>query len=83
MNAKINKVILDMQKVECKINELQSKWQKLNEQKTELENLEIVGLIRGANISSENLSDVLKAYHSKSDVPFSIQKQEENNNEKN
>ena len=80
MNAKINKVILDMQKVECKINELQSKWQKLSEQKTDLE---IVGLIRGANISTENLSKVLKAYHSKSDVPFLIQKQEEDNNEKN
>ena len=53
----------------------------LNKQKTELENLEIIGLIRGAKISTENLNDVLKAYRSKNGVPFLSEKQEENNNE--
>ena len=52
-------------------------------QKTEFENLEIIGLIRGAKISTENLNDVITAYRSKSGVPFSSQKQEENKHEEN
>ena len=77
----MKKVDLDMKKIEDKIACLQAKWQTLNKQKTELENLEIIGLIRGSKISTENLSDVLKAYHSKSDVPFAILKEEQNHEE--
>ena len=46
-------------------------------------NLEIIGLIRGAKISTENLTDVITAYRNKSGVPFSSEKQEENKNEEN
>lgn len=83
MNAKLKKVLSDMKKTEGKIGILQGKWQELNKQKTELENLEIIGLIRGAKISTENLNDVITAYRNKSGVPFSSQKQEENKNEEN
>ena len=62
---------------------LQGKYDELNKQKTEFENLEIIGLIRGAKISTENLNDVITAYRSQSGVPFSSQYQEENNHEKN
>lgn len=82
MNVKLKKVLSDMKKIEDKIELLQGKWNELNKQKTELENLEIIGLIRGAKISTENLNDVLKVYRSKSGVPFLSEKQEENNNEK-
>lgn len=82
MNVKLKKVLSDMKKIEDKIELLQGKWDELNKQKTELENLEIIGLIRGAKITTENLNDVLKAYRSKSRVPFLFEKQEENNNEK-
>ena len=81
MNVKLKKVLSDMKKIEDKIELLQGKWDELNKQKTELENLEIIGLIRGAKISTENLNDVLKAYRSKNGVPFLSEKQEENNNE--
>lgn len=83
MNAKLKKVISDMKKIEDKIGLLQGKWEELNKQKTEFENLEIIGLIRGAKISTENLTDVITAYRSKSGVPFSSGKQEENKNEEN
>lgn len=82
MNVKLKKVLSDMKKIEDKIELLQGKWDELNKQKTELENLEIIELIRGAKITTENLNDVLKAYRSKSGVPFLSEKQEENNNEK-
>ena len=81
MNLKIEKVVFDMKRIEDKIESLQEKWQNLNKQKIELENIEIIGLIRGSKISTENLSDVLKAYHGKSDVSFAILK-EENQHEK-
>lgn len=83
MNAKIRKVLSDMTKIEDKIKELQAKWQELNKQKIELENLEIIGLIRGANIDINNLPQALTAYRNKSGVPFSFQKQEGNQNEEN
>lgn len=83
MNAKLKKLLSDMQKIEDKMELLQMKWNELNKQKTEFENLEIIGLIRGAKISTENLNDVIMAYRSKSGVPFSSQKQEETKNEEN
>lgn len=83
MNAKLKKVLSDMKKIENKRELLQEKWEELNKQKTELENLEIIGLIRGAKISTENLNDVITAYRRKSGVPFSSEKQEETKNEEN
>ena len=76
MNAKIKKVLSEMRKTELKIEGLQEKWQELSKEKTELENLEIIGLIRGANISTENLTEVIKAYHQTGEVPFAISKEE-------
>ena len=81
MNAKLKKVLSNMKKIEDKMVLLQEKWDELNKQKTEFENLEIIGLIRGAKISTENLNDVITAYRSKSGVPFLCEKQEENKNE--
>lgn len=81
MNTRLKKVLSDMKKIEDKIGLLQGKWEELNRQKTELENLEIIGLIRGAKISTENLNDVITAYRSKSGMPFSSEKQEETKNE--
>jgi hypothetical protein len=83
LNAKLKKVLSDMKKIEDKMVLLQEKWNELNKQKTEFENLEIIGLIRGAKISTENLNDVITAYRSKSGVPFSSNKQEEMKNEEN
>ena len=77
MNAKLKKVLSNMKKIEDKMVLLQEKWNELNKQKTEFENLEIIGLIRGAKISTENLNNVIKAYRSKSGVPFLSEKQEE------
>lgn len=83
MNAKLKKVLADMKKIEDKMVLLQGKWEELNKQKTEYENLEIIGLIRGAKISTENLNDVITAYRQKSGVHFSSKKQEETKNEEN
>ncbi len=83
MNAKLKKVLSDIKKIEDKIGLLKETLEELNKKKIELENLEIIGLIRGAKISTENLNDVITAYRSKSGVPFSSEKQEEMKNEEN
>lgn len=81
MNSKINKIALEMNKIEKRKHELDLKWNELNEQKTELENLEIIGVIRGAKINIDNLNDVIKAYQNNNGVPFSMKKEERQNDE--
>lgn len=60
MNAKIERVSKDIQKTKEKINEFQTKLRDLENQKTELENLEIVDAVRGMDISLTDLADLLK-----------------------
>ena len=81
MSIKIKKVLANLKKIEDKIEELQEQWQALNKEKMELENLEIIGLIRGANITTENLTEVIKAYHHSGDMPFAISKEEKQHEE--
>lgn len=61
MNAKIERVSKDIQKTKEKISEFQAKLRKLERQKTELENTEIVNAVRGMDISLTNLATLLKA----------------------
>ena len=81
MSVKIKKVLSSMKRIEEKMEELQEQWQELSKEKTELENLEIIGLIRGANITTENLTEVIKAYHQTGDMPFAISKEENQHEE--
>lgn len=81
MNVRIRKIHLEMKKIEQKRCELQEKWNELNKQKIELENLEIIGAIRGAKISAENLDDVIKAYQNNMGMSFSLEKEERENEE--
>ncbi|MGI6174971.1 MAG: DUF4315 family protein [Christensenellales bacterium] len=61
MNAKIERVSKDIQKAKEKIFEFQAKLRELEKQKTELENTEIVGAVRGMDISLTDLATLLKA----------------------
>ena len=83
MNKKKEKVILEIAKTKEKISVLQSKLRELERQKTELENTEIVELVRSTKMNTSELSEFLKAYREKNDAPFFIQKQEEINHEEN
>ena len=61
MNAKIERVMKDIDKTKEKISEYQAKLKELERQKTELENTEIVDTIRGMDISLADLAELLKA----------------------
>lgn len=61
MNAKIERVSKDIQKTKDKISEFQTRLRELEKQKTELENMEIVGAVRSMDISITDLAALLKA----------------------
>lgn len=61
MNAKIERVGKEMQKVKDKLSEFQTRLRDLEKQKTELENMEIVEAVRGMDISLADLAAMLKA----------------------
>ena len=61
MNAKIERVCKEIDKTKGKINEQQARLRELEKQKTELENIEIVDVVRGMNISFTDLAELLKA----------------------
>ena len=82
MSKKKEKVILDIKKTKDKISVLQSKLRELERQKTELENTEIVELVRSTKMNTSELSTFLKAYR-ENDASFFIQKQEEITHEEN
>ena len=83
MSKKKEKVILEIAKTKEKISVLQSKLRELERKKTELENTEIVELVRSTKMNTSELSAFFKAYHEKNDASFFIQKQEEINHEEN
>ena len=62
MNQKINKIIGDMEKTREKIAEHQSRLRELERMKTELENADIVALVRGVNIPPAEFEDFLRAF---------------------
>ncbi len=60
MNAKIERICKEIDKTKCKISEFQARLRELEKQKTELENLEIIGAVRGMDISLADLAALLK-----------------------
>ena len=55
MNAKIKKINAEYEKNAAKIAELQARQKELDKQRTELENLDIVGMVRSMGMTPEEL----------------------------
>ncbi len=84
MNTKLSKLQMEIDKIKLKITEHQSKLRELEQQKTEIENTEIVELVRSLKMNTSELSSFLKAYREKSDAPILLPTtQEDNEHEKN
>lgn len=62
MNAKIRKVVDDIERTKAKIAELQALLPELERKRTMLENDEIIKIFRSTDIAPENLSDFVEAY---------------------
>lgn len=61
MNGKIQKVEAEIEKVKAKITAQQARLRELEQQKTELENTEIVGMVRGLDVSPGRTGDAHSA----------------------
>lgn len=76
MNGKINKVIAEIDKTKAKISEYNSRLRELEKQKTELENTEIVELVRGVEASPAELAAFIKAFREQSGTPVLLKEKE-------
>ena len=61
---KTDKIDKDIQKIRDKITDLQSQLKAKEQQKTEAENSEIVGMVRNLGVKPEDLAAFIKAYQS-------------------
>ena len=77
MSSKMNKLLLEIEKTKGKLSEYQMCLRELERQKTELENTEIVELIRSTKMNTSELATFLKVFREKGEVPFLMSKQEE------
>lgn len=69
--TKAAKVEAEIEKVKGKISESQTRLRELEQKKTEIENTEIVGVVRGMSISIEELATMLQAIKSNAAAPVS------------
>ena len=81
MNSKISKIETELEKTKKKISELQNHVRELEQQKTELENTDIVGLVRSAGMTSQELAALIQALHENIGAPLSAPVQEDTKNE--
>ena len=61
MNPKIKKINMEYEKNAAKIAELQVRQVELEKQRTELENLDIIGLVRGVGLDPDRLAALIHA----------------------
>ena len=67
---KLTKLQMEIDKIKQKISEQQTRLHELEQQKTEIENTEIVELVRSMKMNTSELSTFLKAYREKTDAPI-------------
>ena len=61
MNPKIKKINREYKKNEEKIMELQARQAELEKQRTELENLDIIGLVRNVGLTPDQLAALIRS----------------------
>ena len=62
MNPKLQKVIIDIEKTNTKIKELQILLPQLEKQRIDLENDEIITLFRSSKIAPDDFADFIRMY---------------------
>lgn len=75
MSKKIEKVCAEIDKTKAKIIEYNARLRELERQKTELENTEIVELVRGVEAYPAELAAFIRAFREKSGTPVSLGKE--------
>ena len=60
MNQKLRKINTEYNKNAAKIEELQARQTELEKQRTELENLDIIGLVRSVGLTPDQLAALIR-----------------------
>ena len=81
MSQKLEKLSAEIEKTRARITVLQTRLQDMEQQRSELENTEIVELVRSVTATPEELAAFIKAFRESSGAPFTFTKQEEPENE--
>ena len=76
MNAKIKKINAEYEKNAAKIADLQARQKELDKQRTELENLDIVGMVRSMGMTPEELAALIEASKNGQMAPAMTEKEE-------
>ena len=77
MNSKLQKILTEISRTREKIAAQQTRLRELEQQKTELENVEIVGMVRGLSVAPEELAAFIKAFRgSKAGAPIFMEREE-------
>ena len=84
MQNKLIKLKKDIQRTEVKITEYQSKLKSLQKEKTDLENLMMIDVLRKHKVNHNDLPTILQIFEEEkgSSVPLKINNTEEQQNEK-
>ncbi|KAF5076332.1 hypothetical protein DSECCO2_161990 [anaerobic digester metagenome] len=84
MQNKLTKIKKDIQRTEEKISEYQSKLKSLEKEKTDLENLMMIDVLRKHKVNHNDLPTILQIFEEEkgSSVPLKINNTEEQQNEK-
>ena len=61
MNPKIKKIDAEYEKNTAKISELQARQKELSKERTELENLDIIGIVRSLGVTPDALAALIRA----------------------
>ena len=62
MNPKLKKLIDEMEKTKVKISDMQSRMRDLERQKTELENADIIAMIRGIDVPPDEFGEFVRLF---------------------
>jgi septal ring factor EnvC (AmiA/AmiB activator) len=65
MNPKIEKINAEIEKQQTRIVTAQTRIKELERQRTELENTDIIGIVRAVNATPEELAALLKTINGK------------------
>ena len=62
MNPKLKKLIDEMEKTKVKISDMQSRMRDLERQRTELENADIIAMIRGIDVPPDEFGEFVRLF---------------------
>lgn len=81
MNPKLKKINAEYEKNAEKISELQSRQKELDKQRTEIENLDIVGIVRSLGVTPDELAALIQASKGRQSAPAAVTEKEEHSDE--